>query len=183
MLYSTRAGKGASEWKKAKTLFDQKKVGTEALLEYRGRDPQMSRNPVWGELAESAARIVYMAAVELPKEILPRKNRAVALHIFEKKRPGAKKAVRITLYLLDDKSVLLWPSWLDLCGGLPGRVSDDTDRYKRAIRAVLDEFFADPENHFADDVLRKLLESPSGYSRAEATKQAIKNVLGCIERV
>jgi hypothetical protein len=183
MLYSPRAGKGASEWKKAKTLFDQKKVGTQALLEYRGRDPQTARNPLYGELAENAARIVHMAAVELPKEILPRKSRAVAFHIFEKKRPAAKKTVRFTLYLLDDKGVLLWPSWLDLCEGLPGRVSDDTDRYKLAIKAVLDGFFADPKNSFADEVLQKLLESPSGYSRSDAVKQAIKNVLACVGRL
>ncbi|MFZ3376263.1 MAG: hypothetical protein WA183_11985 [Chthoniobacterales bacterium] len=183
MLYSPRAGKGASEWEKAKALFDQKKVGTQALSVYRGRDPHTARNPVWGELAENAARIVYMASVERPYAILLRKSDAVAFYIFEKKRPGAKKTVRTTLYLLDDKSVLLWPSWFDLCEGLPGRVSDDTDRYKRAVKAVLDEFFADPKNSFADEVLQKLLESTSGYSRSDAVKQAIKNVLACVGRL
>jgi hypothetical protein len=182
MLYSPRAGKGAPEWKKAKILYEQKKVGTQALLEHRGRDPQTARNPVWGELAENAARVVGLAAVELPHEILPRKSRAVAFHVFEKKRSGAKKTVGFTLYLLDDKGVLIWPSWLSLCEGLPARVSDNTDRYKRAVKAVLDEFFADPGNTFANEVLQKLLESPSGYSRAEAVKQAIKNVLACIDR-
>ena len=59
------------------------------------------------------------------------------------------------------------------CEGLAARISDNIDAYKRAVKAVLGEFFAYPENPFADEVLRKLLESPSGYSRAEAVKQAI----------
>jgi hypothetical protein len=182
MLYSPSAGKGAPEWEKAKTLYTEKKVGTQALLRYRGRDPQAARNPVWGELAEIAARVVRQAAVELPLEILPRRNRAIAYHVFEKRRPGAKKFVRLTLNLLDDNGVLLWPSWLELCEGLPERVSDDADLYKRAVKAILDEFFADPGNTLADEVLQTLLKSPSGYSRAEAVKQAIKNVLACTGR-
>jgi len=183
LLYSPSAGKGAPQWKKAKALYEDKKVGTQALLEHRGRDPQTARNPVWGELAENAVRIVRMAAVELPMQILPRKSRAIALHVFERRRRGAKKTVRFTLYLLDNKEVLIWPSWLELCEGLSARVSDNTDHYKRAVKAVLDEFFADPANTFADEILKNLLESRSGYSRTEAVKQAIKNVLACIERV
>jgi len=182
LLYSPHAGKGAPEWEKAKAIYQQKKIGTEALLRYRGRDPQTARNPVWGELAEIAARVVRLAAAEFPLEILPRKNRAVAFHVFEKKRPDAKKIVRLTLYLLDDKGVLLWPNWMEFCEGLPERICDDIEHYKRAVKAVLGEFFADPGNTFADEILRTLLQSPSGYSRAEAVKQAIKNVLACVAR-
>ena len=111
------------------------------------------------------------------------KKRAVGFRVFEKRRPGAKKTVRLTFYLLDDKGVLLWPSWLDLCETLPSRVSDNSGAYKRAVKAVLDEFFADPGNRLANDVLKALLESSSGYSRTEAVKQAIKNVLACVERL
>jgi hypothetical protein len=180
MLYSPHAGKGAPQWKKAKALYEDKKVGTQALLEYRGRDPQTARNPEWGELAEISARVVCLAAAEYPIQI-SRKNRAVAFHVFEKKHLGARKTLRFTLYLLD-KGVLIWPSWLELCEGLSARVSDNIDGYKRAVKAVLDEFFADLENPLANRVLKTLLESRSGYSRAEAVKQAIKNVLACIER-
>jgi hypothetical protein len=183
LLYSPRAGKGAPQWKKAKRLYEQKKVGTQALLEHRGRDPQTARNPVWGELAENAVRVVGLAAGELPFQILLRKNRAVAFHVFESKRPGAKKTVRFTLYLVDDEGVLIWPSWFDLCEGLPRRVSDNTDGYKQVVKAVVAAFFADPENPFADEILKRLLESPSGYSRAEAVKQAIKNVVACVGRL
>ena len=94
-----------------------------------------------------------------------------------------KKTVRLTVYLLGDKGVLLWPNWLELCEELPSRVSDNPDAYKRAAKAVLDEFFADPGNTFSNDVLKALLDSPSGYSRTEAVKQAIKNVLACVERL
>ncbi len=182
LLYSPQAGKGALQWKKAKTLYEDKKVGTQALLEHRGRDPQTARNPVWGELAEVAARIVRQAAVELPLEILPHRKRAGAFRTFEKKRPGAKKTLQFTLYLLDGDDVLIWSGWLELRQGLPERVSDNPTVTSQAVKAVLAEFFADPANRFADDVLKTLLESPSGYSRAEAVKQAIKNVLACIER-
>jgi hypothetical protein len=182
MLYSPRAGKGAPQWKKAKTLYQQKKVGTQALLEYRGRDPQTARNPVWGELAEIAVRVLHQAAVEYPI-LNSLKNRAVAFRVFENRRPRAKKTVRLTFYLLSDKGALIWPSWLEGCQGLPDRVSDNSDRYKRVAKPVLDEFFADPGNPFANDVIEALLESPSGYSRTDAVKQAIKNVLACIERL
>jgi hypothetical protein len=183
MLYSPVAGKGAAAWLKAKNLYQAKKVGKKGLLEFRGRDPYAARVTVWGELAELGVRVALGVSGQLPAEIHPRKERAEAVFICERRRPAAKVAVRSTIYLLNDGGVLWCPDWLLFCEGLPRRVEDATTAYKRAVRAMLSDFFADPGNKLADKILEPLIANRSGNSRSDAVKQAKKQVLSCVGRL
>ena len=180
ILYSPSAGKGAGEWERARALYKEKKIGTEALFEYRGRDPNVPRSPVWGELAEIAARVVWIAGEELPR-LSSLKERAVAFHKDEWKRKGARKAVRWTSYLLNDRGFLIWPDWLELCEGLPARVRDDVARYTQAVGAVVDEFFAAPDHPLIEYLLAPMVLQ-GHYSRPDAVKEARRLILDWIPR-
>lgn len=181
MLYSPRAGKGAPGWERARKKYDEKRVGSAGLVEYRGHNPAASRTPIWGELAEMSVRVAWIAAGQF-EEFRAQREEATGYRTFKFKRGTSTKAVCSTLFALRDGKALVWPEWLEKCRGLPKRAVDDIGAYKKAVGALLSSFFYDPMNPCADDVLRPLMQSTSGYSRAEAVKQATKDILRCVGR-
>ena len=185
ILYSPLAGKGATRWKRAKALYDAKKVGSEGLGKHRGQDPDVSRGSVWGELAECGVHAARIVAQQLPLEIQPRLKTAVAYCRIKWAAPRAKIPIHATVYLLDDGGVLYLQNWVPLCAGLSEKsVTDDLARYKRIVRAMLDDFFATPGNRTsADELLNDMVQGAGKESRAYAVKEARKRILACVGRL
>jgi hypothetical protein len=178
-LYTTKASKGASKWESAKHTFEDKSVGSKSLCAHRGIDSQTTRNPNWGRLAQAAVRIAWNASQNYAK-FQTLKLSAIDSHPLSWTRPYAKKALTRTLFLLGNQTILLWPDWLDLCEELPDRVKKDPDAYKRASRPIIEEFFADPSNPAADQILEPMLTS---RTRSYAALQARKSIIDAIGRL
>lgn len=173
LLYSPKAGKGASHWERAYQLFHNKNVSANSWKKYRVQDSTSVRNPIWADLGDFTLRVINVASQELPR-FLSLQQTAVFYCDLEKRRERARKACRIVLYILANDEVLFWPDWLNSCANLPARVSDSPEGYRAAASAVLNNFFADPENQYAEEILNPLL---ARLSYPEAVNEARKAVL------
>lgn len=180
ILYSTTAGKGAPEWKRARQIFEDKKVGSKAVSAHRGSDYLAARNTNWGLLAATAVDLASYASMKLP-EFDKLRFRAVAVGYKVATRPGAEYAWRGALYLLDDGAVLIWPDWLELCRGLPPTAKEDVRGYKAACQAMVKEFFGDPKNAAAEELLASMIGN--GKSCARARLEAAACIVAAVGRI
>ena len=179
MNYTPSSGKGASRWTYAKLIYESNKVGADAVLPLYGSDPGVARNQVWGNLADATLSVIRFAQSVLPewKSLM---GRAVAVFPVEKKRKGGSKLVSGAFYLLDDGATLYWPDWFALCENLPTRISNNEAQYLQAARSVIDEFFADPDNPDADELVKPMMAR--GVSRPQAVNEIRNRVLKVISR-
>lgn len=179
ILYSTQMGQGASKWLSAKQLFQEKGVATRALCSRRGSSPASARNQVWGELAECSIRVAHDASKRL-LELQPLLNNASELKEIQDKIPGAVKAVKKTLYKADDRTFVLLPSWSVRCDGLPDRVCDGVSKYQDAVKAIVDDFFADPNNPHAARFLKPFI---ADWTRSQAVTHVRSSVVKAAGRL
>jgi hypothetical protein len=181
ILYSPKAGKGAANWVRAKDLYHGKKVGTKSAAPYLSHDSIANRNVVWAQLAEDTMRVVHLAALDQSK-MSEMKAKAQGYYVLHECRAGAKKGVKTTFYALSDGTVLAWPAWVDvLFDDISTYGLNDPASCKRAFRAVIEDFFAQPRNVHADAILGPMLSKNN--SRSFATKEARKNILAVIDRL
>ena len=186
ILYSPKAGGGATDWVRAKDLYIKKGIGTQALCKSRGLTFDTSRTPVWAELAETVVRVINQARLELsPAADTPNAcgaliDRAVAWGEYTKSRSKRAKKVRGRMFRLDDGGVLLWHSWLDDCTDLPGKVSEGRKSYLAVARKVVDDFFALPNNPRADDIVTYVTGVRTELPRPSAVGEARKSILKAI---
>jgi hypothetical protein len=176
ILYSPSAGKGAASWLRARRLFLDKNIATKSWKKYRIKDSPTVRNPIWADLGDFTLRIVNLATQELPK-LLQLRNSATAFHYENKQRPRARKACRIICYNLNNGDLLVWPDWLNSCAFLPEKVSECPMGYKAAASAVLNNFFADPDNSQAEEILRGLLQQRSYPQAVNEARKAVLNYI------
>jgi len=181
MLYSPRAGKGASKWLRANAIFETKKVASEALLIYRGRDSSAVRNILWADLAEISTRVAYTASMDLKYNTITLRKRAQAYWRYSKKRKTAFESSQGIGYHLGGTETLLWPDWIDHCLNLPERVALDPSRYTIAAKHILNDFFADPSN--ASEATAILKSQMSSKTYPEAVNEAVQNITRCIEKL
>lgn len=177
-LYSPSAGKGASSWARANQLFRAKSIASQSWKKYRIKDSPSVRNPIWADLGDFTLRVVNLAAQDLPRLLELRKT-AKAFCYIEKRRPRARKACRALFYILEDDDVLVWPDWLNCCAFLPKEISQNPDGYKTAASAVLGNFFADPNNQYAEEILHAFLQQ---HTYPQAVNEARKAVLNYIAK-
>ena len=165
-------------------LYDEKKVGTKGPGKHRGQDPKVSRGSMWGEVAECGVRAARIVAAQLQGEIPGWLESAVAYCRCEFRHPPERIPVRAMLFLLKDDGVAYIQEWVPLCEGLAESVTDDLERYKKVVKAMLDDFFATPKNRErADALLEGMVKGAGKASRASAVKEARKRILACVGRL
>ena len=183
ILYLPRAGKRAAEWKFAEKLCAEKRVATESNLEYRGNDNQSARNATWKHLTYDTVWVIQHAALELPAFHALREKGTPRFRIFKQISKRADLAFRADVFLLENDELLVWPDWLDACDDIPRRqdshrlvpVREASDAYATAARAVLNNFFADPDNPYADKIVAEVKGVRSHLGRHDAVAEARKN--------
>ncbi len=183
VLYSLYAGTGGRQWKRARAVFEDKKVGTKSVSAHRGKDPAAAKDPIWGLLAAESVKVASRAALQLP--IMDAcKEKAVAVGHVKSTRPRGKFLWQASVYLLADGGVLIWPDWLSACRGLPDSVRDNVEGYQAACRLILKEFFGEPGNKWGDALLKPKTEIGSNRSgKAAARGEAVENAVDAVSRL
>ena len=191
ILYSPHAGLGAGEWQHARQLFDSKRVGAECMQEHRGNDGELGRNPMWRHLAYDTVWVIQYALLELPRFRELRARGAPYFKLSKRISEEARKKVSFDVFLLPGGELLAWPDWLDVCetiprrepNGLPVPVSQAREAYLCAARAVLDNFFADPDHPHGEEIIADVTGVREGLHRSQAVAEARKYVLDTIGRM
>lgn len=190
ILYSPLAGKGAGEWKYAAEICADKRVGSDCILEYRNSDSELARSTTWRHLAYDSVWVVQDAALKMPTFRLLRERKTAHIHISKKISKEAKRAFQADFFILPNKELLVWPDWLDACDAIPRReengppvpVKEAKTEYVRAARAVLDNFFADPDHPYAEEIVAAVT-GVRKLHRAQAVAEARKNILQVVQRL
>jgi hypothetical protein len=66
---------------------------------------------------------------------------------------------------------------------LPVPVKDAKDKYLAAVREVIDDFFADPDNEHAKEIIDRVQGRRLGLHRASVMAEARKHVLDSVRRM
>lgn len=191
ILYSPHAGLGAGEWQHARLLYDSKRVGAECIQEHRGNDGELGRNPMWRHLAYDTVWVIQYAVLKLPHLSGLRARGTSCFQLAKRISKAARKSVRFEVFRLPGGELLAWPDWLDVCdkiprrepNGLPARIADAREAYLCAARAVLDNFFADPDHPHGEEIIAAVTGVRKDLHRAQAVAEARKYVLDTIGRM
>ncbi len=82
--------------------------------------------------------------------------------------------------------MLVWPDWLEVCRGLTGpHLDKNVLGYRKACQAIAQEFFGDPKNEDARELLKPLLAKARrhGHTAARARMEAAQMVADAVGRL
>lgn len=204
VLYSPYAGKGAKQWSYAVEICERKRLGSDSPLAYRNADSKLARNSTWRHLAYDAVWISQQAVLEIPIFMRLMREARPCFGIERKISKLAKNAMRANVFILPGNNLLIWPSWLDACHAIARTdekvavpVRMDESAYLRAAEAIVADFFADPDNQYAEKIITEVAGSrleaktakdsgsrvKADFHRSQAVAEARKNILAAVRQL